>query len=76
MITEVLFSFSFFFRASYGGSQARGPVGAVAASLYHRHSNTRSEPSLPDSSRQRQILNALSKARDGTFVLMDTSRGG
>ena len=32
--------------AAYGGSQARGPIGAVAASLHHSHSNARSKPSL------------------------------
>ena len=39
-----------FFRfksAAYGGPQARGPVGAIAASLRHRHSNAGSEPHLP-----------------------------
>ena len=38
--------FVFFFRvapAAYGGSQARGQIRAVAASLYHSHSNARSE---------------------------------
>ena len=44
-------SFFFFglFRATptaYGGSQARGPIGAVAARLHRSHSNTRSELSL------------------------------
>ena len=37
------------FRATpmaYRGSQARGPIGAVAASLYHSHSNAESEPCL------------------------------
>ena len=45
-----LFFFFFFFfllfRATpeaYGGSQARGPVGATAAGLHHSHSNTRSK---------------------------------
>ena len=36
------FFFVFVFRAApaaYGGSQARGPVGAVDASLHHSHSN-------------------------------------
>ena len=36
----------FFFRAApvaYGGSQARGLIGAVAASLHHSQGNTRSE---------------------------------
>ena len=39
----------FFFRApllAYGGSQARGGIGAVAASLHHSHSNARSELNL------------------------------
>ena len=37
---------SFFFRATpeaYGGSQARGPIRAIAASLCLSHSNARSE---------------------------------
>ena len=37
------------FRAAlmaYGGSQARGSVGATAASLHHSHSNAGSEPCL------------------------------
>ena len=32
--------------AAYGGSQARGPIGAVAASLRQSHSNAGSEPRL------------------------------
>ena len=32
--------------AAYGGSQARGPVGAVAAGLRQSHSNAGSEPCL------------------------------
>ena len=32
--------------AAYGSSQARGPVRATAAGLYHSHSNARSEPRL------------------------------
>ena len=31
---------------AYGGFQARGQIGAVAASLHHRHSNAGSEPHL------------------------------
>ena len=31
---------------AYGGSQARGQIGAVAASLYHSHSNIGSKPRL------------------------------
>ena len=57
------------------GSQARGPVRAVAAGLHHSH-NTRSECCIFDlhlSSQQCRILNSLSWARDQTHVLMDTS---
>ena len=32
--------------AAYGGSQDRGRMGAVAAGLYHSHSNAESEPHL------------------------------
>ena len=45
----IFFPFFFFFglfRAApvaYGGSQARGPIGAVAAGLHHSHSNSGSE---------------------------------
>ena len=31
---------------AYGGSQARGPIGAVATSLHQSHSNARSETRL------------------------------
>ena len=43
------FSFFLFFRAisvAYGGSQVRGQIRAIAARLYHSHSNTGSEPHL------------------------------
>ena len=47
---QVLFFFSFcLFRATptaYGGSQAMGPIGAVATGLHHSHSNARSGPLL------------------------------
>ena len=58
-----------------GGSQARGQIGVIAAGLHHSHSNSGSEQSLHDlhhTSWQCQILNPLSKAGDGTLVLMDT----
>ena len=47
----ILFYFILFyyFRATptvYGSSQARGPIGAVAASLHHSRSNGGSEPHL------------------------------
>ena len=46
-----MFCFFFFwpFRAAlgaYGSSQARGQIGATAASLHHSHSNTGSKPHL------------------------------
>ena len=45
-----LFFFFVFFRpapAAYGGSQARGRIRTVAASLSHSQSNARSNPYLP-----------------------------
>ena len=45
----ILFFFFCLFRAAptaYGGSQARGLIGAVAAGLRHSHSNTGSKPCL------------------------------
>ena len=61
---------------AYGGSQARRPIGATAASLYHSHSNTDLSCvwDLHRSSRQYWIFNPLSEARDRTRVLMDTSQ--
>ena len=59
----LFFFFFFFFRATpaaYGGSQARGQIGAAATGLYH-------------SSQQPQILNPLSEARDQTQIIKDTS---
>ena len=51
LVFVCLFGFGFFVfsRAAftaYGGSQARGLIGAVAASLRQSHSNTGSEPRL------------------------------
>ena len=61
---------------AYGGSQARGLVGAVAAGLRQSHSNT--DPSrvcdLHHGSQQRRILNSLSEARDQTHNLMVPSQ--
>ena len=55
------FHFFFFYKAApevYGGSQARGRMGVIAASLCHSHSNAGSKPCLwlNHNSRQRQIL--------------------
>ena len=48
-IQPLFFFFFCFFRATpaaYGDSQARGPIGAAAASLYQSHSHVISEPHL------------------------------
>ena len=68
-----------FFRAApaaHGGSQARGRVRAIAAGLYHSHSNARSKLRLWPTPQLMAMLylNPLSKARDRTRVLMDPSR--
>ena len=75
----VIFYFIFIFRAApaaYGSSQVRGQIRAAAASLPHSHSHARSEPRLwpTPQPQQHRILNPLSKGRDWTRVLMDTSR--
>ena len=41
-----LFAISWAAPTAYGGSQARGPIGAVAAGLRQSHSNAGSEPRL------------------------------
>ena len=73
------FFFFVFSRATleaYGGSQARGPIAAVAACLHP--ATATSDPSrvcdLHHSSQQCQILNPLNRARDGTHVLMGASQ--
>ena len=49
---DVFLYFTFFFLlfraipAAYGGSQARGVIGAVATGLYHSRSNAGSKPRL------------------------------
>ena len=54
--------------AASGGSQARGPFGAIAAGLDHSHSDTGCSRvcDLHHSSRHRRILNPLSEAGDRT----------
>ena len=41
-----LFAISWAAPAAYGGSQARGPIGAVATGLRQSHSNAGPEPRL------------------------------
>ena len=57
---------------TYGGSQARGLIGATAAGLRHSHSNSGSDSCLRlhHSSQQCWILNPLNKARDRIHSLM------
>ena len=46
-LLSFFFVYVYLFRAApvtYGSSQARGQIGAIAAGLHHSHSNTRSEP--------------------------------
>ena len=43
---KLLLFFVFYLFAAYGGSQARGLIGAIAAGLRQSHSNARSEPCL------------------------------
>ena len=76
IIIIIIFSFSRAAPAAYGGSQARSPVGAVAANLRQSHSNAGSKLRLQPthSSRQRWVLNPLSKARDQTRSLMVPSQ--
>ena len=61
---------------AYGSSQTRGLIRATAAGLYHSHSNTRSKPCPQPTPKvmKCQILNLLSKSKNRTHVLMDTSR--
>ena len=58
-------------------SQARGWIRATAAGLCHSHSHARSISrfcNLHHCSQQHQIPNPLSKARDWTHILVDTSQ--
>ena len=62
---------------AYGSPLARGLIGAAAAVL-HTTTTAMQDPShvfdLHLSSQQHQILNLLSRARDWTCILVDTSR--
>ena len=54
---------------AYGGSQARGRIGAVSAALYHSYSNEGSELFLQPTPQftAHWVLNPQSEARDGTL---------
>ena len=71
----ILFIYLFCFlrvHLAYGGSQARGLTGATAVTLYHSHSNSRSELRLWPTPQLTAtlILNPRSKATDGNCNLM------
>ena len=46
VVVVVIVAISWAAPAAYGGSQARGLIGAVATGLHHSHSNAGSEPRL------------------------------
>ena len=80
-----MFFFFFFFvfllflwatPSAYGGSQARGRIGAVAAGLHQSHSNAGSEPRLQPTPQLTATpdRNPPSKGRDRTRNLMVPSR--
>ena len=71
-----LFAFSRAAPMAHGGSQGRGLIGAVAASLHHSHSNARSKPRLWPTPQHTATPDPqpTEQARDGTCILMDTSR--
>jgi len=46
VVVVVVVAISWAALAAYGGSQARGLIGAVAASLHQSHSNAGPEPRL------------------------------
>ena len=60
---------------AYVNYQARGQIGAIAANLHYSHNNARLSQvcNLYHSSGQCQILNPVSKAKDQTCILKDTS---
>ena len=69
----------FFFRAAptvYGGSQTRGLIRAVAASLYHSHSNVISELCLQPTPQLTPLSDPwiFNPLRDQTCILVDASQ--
>ena len=61
---------------AHGGSQARGPIGAVAVGLHQSHSNRiqASSATYTTAHGNAGSLTQLSEARDGTHVPRDTSQ--
>ena len=59
---------------AYGGSQARGPIGAVATTYAIATWDLSRICDLHHSLQRCRIPNPLNEARDQTHVLMDTSQ--
>ena len=59
--------------ATYGSSQAQGPIGAVATPQQQQHQIQATSATYTAAHRKYKIINPLSEARDGTCILMDTS---
>ena len=76
VVVVVVVAISWAAPAAYGSSQARGRIGAVAASLCQSHSNAGSEPRLQPTPQltAMPIVNPLSKRRDRTRNLMVPSQ--
>ena len=75
-LSFIYFVFSRAAPGTYGGSQARGLIGAVASGLCQNHSSVGSSCVCDPqhSSRQCQIFNPLSAARDWTCNLVVPNR--
>ena len=70
-VVVVVVAISWAAPVAYGGSQARGRIGAVATGLCQSHSNAGSEPRLqPTPQLTATPVNPLSKGRDRTRNLM------
>ena len=69
--------FFLLFRAApvaYGGSQARGPIGATAAGLCQSHSHMGPEPHLRPTPQLTATPDPLSEARDRTHIIIGPSQ--
>ena len=75
-LSSLFFFYFCLFAFSGAAPGARGPIGAVAASLHQSHSNARSELLLQPTPQLKAmpILNPLSRARDRTRNLMVPSQ--
>ena len=74
VVAVVIVAISWAAPAAHGGSQARGPIGAVATGLCQSHSNAGSELRAAFATYTTAHGNPLSEARDRTRNLMVPSR--